>query len=157
MSIDSVRAFLDERAPDVVVIDQTASTATVAEAALALGVEPARIAKTIALKSGDTLLLVVARGDARIDNRKFKARFGQRPRMLDAETTERATGHPVGGVCPFGLATPISVYCDTSLNGFATVFPAAGSRTASVELSPARLVAITGAEGVDVCVVPERD
>lgn len=110
-----------------------------------------------ALKSGDTLLLIVASGDARIDNRKFKARFGQRPRMLDAETTERVTGHPVGGVCPFGLATPLPVYCDVSIEKFASVFPAAGSRTASVEMSPARLAEITGAEWVDVCVVPEAD
>lgn len=157
MTIDSVRAFLQTRAPDVVVIEQGASTATVAEAAHALGVEPGRIAKTIALKSGNDLLLVVARGDARIDNRKFKDRFGQRPRMLDAETTERATGHPVGGVCPFGLASPLPIYCDRSLEGFDSVFPAAGSRTASVELAPARLAEIAGAQWVDVCVVPERD
>jgi len=113
--------------------------------------------RRFALKSGDTLLLIVASGDARIDNRKFKARFGQRPRMLDAETTERVTGHPVGGVCPFGLATPLPVYCDVSIEKFASVFPAAGSRTASVEMSPARLAEITGAEWVDVCVVPEAD
>ncbi len=145
------------RAPDAVLIDQGASTATVAEAAQALGVEPARIAKTIALKSGDTLLLIVARGDARIDNRKFKARFGNRPRMLDAGTTERITGHPVGGVCPFGLATALPVYCDVSLRAFASVFPAAGSRTASVEVSPARLAEISGAEWVDVCGLPTTD
>lgn len=157
MSIDSVRAFLATRAPDVVLIDQGASTATVAEAAVALGVEPARIAKTIALKSGDALLLIVARGDARIDNRKFKARFGQRPRMLDAETTERITGHPVGGVCPFGLSTALPVYCDVSIEKFASVFPAAGSRTASVELTPSRLAEITGADWVDLCVVPTID
>lgn len=157
MSIDSVRAFLATRAPDVVLIDQGASTATVAEAARTLGVEPARIAKTIALSSGNAQLLIVASGDARIDNRKFKSRFGQRPRMLDTGTTERITGHPVGGVCPFGLATALPVYCDVSLKAFASVFPAAGSRTASVELSPARLAKITGAEWVDVCVVPTID
>lgn len=152
MSIDSVRDFLKSSAPDAVLIEQTASTATVAEAAQALGVEPARIAKTIALRSGDMLLLIVARGDARIDNRKFKARFGQRPRMLDVDTAERRTGHPVGGVCPFGLATALPIYCDISLEEFASVFPAAGSRTASVELNPARLAEITGAAWVDVCV-----
>ena len=157
MSIDSVRDFLKSSAPDAVLIEQTASTATVAEAAKALGVEPARIAKTIALSSGNAQLLIVASGDARIDNRKFKSRFGQRPRMLDADTTERVTGHPVGGVCPFALATPLPVYCDRSLEAFATVFPAAGSRTASVGLAPATLAAITGAEWVDVCVVPGVD
>ena len=157
MSIDSVRDFLKSSAPDAVLIEQTASTATVAEAAKALGVEPARIAKTIALSSGNAQLLIVASGDARIDNRKFKSRFGQRPRMLDADTTERVTGHPVGGVCPFALATPLPVYCDRSLEAFATVFPAAGSRTASVELAPATLAAITGAKWVDVCVVPGED
>ncbi len=157
MSIDSVRDFLKSSAPDAVLIEQTASTATVAEAARALGVEPARIAKTIALSSGNAQLLIVASGDARIDNRKFKSRFDQRPRMLDADTTERVTGHPVGGVCPFALATPLPVYCDRSLEAFATVFPAADSRTASVELAPATLAAITGAEWVDVCVVPGVD
>ena len=154
MSLESVRAFLAETAPDLKIIDQTASTATVAEAALALGVEPARIAKTLSVKVGDRVVLIVARGDARLDNRKTRDALGGKPRMLDAETVMELTGHMVGGVCPFGLATPLPVYCDISLRDFTTVFPAAGSRTASVEITPDRLAAITGAEWVDVCTPP---
>jgi prolyl-tRNA editing enzyme YbaK/EbsC (Cys-tRNA(Pro) deacylase) len=154
MSFESVRAWLAEHAPDIAIIDQGASTATVAEAAEALGVEPARIAKTLALRVGETVLLVVARGDARLDNAKSKAEFGGRPRMLDPEETLALTGHAVGGVCPFGLATALPVYCDVSLRDFATVFPAAGSRTSSVEVAPARLAELVSRRWVDVCKLP---
>ncbi len=155
MSFESARAWLAEHAPDIAVIEQAESTATVAEAAATLGVEPARIAKTLALRVGDAVMLVVARGDARLDNAKTKAAFGGRPRMLDAEETLARTGHAVGGVCPFGLATPLPVHCDVSIRDFATVFPAAGSRTASIEIAPDRLAALTGANWVDVCRLPE--
>lgn len=154
MSFESARAWLAEHAPDVAIIDQGASTATVAEAAEALGVEPARIAKTLALRVGETVLLVVARGDARLDNAKCKAEFGGRPRMLDPEEALALTGHAVGGVCPFGLATPLPVYCDVSLREFATVFPAAGSRTSSVELPPDRLAELVSQRWVEVCKLP---
>lgn len=155
MSAESVLAFLAEKAPDLSVIDQGASTATVIEAAAALGVEPARIAKTLSLRAGDRVVLVCARGDARLNNGKAKAALGAKPRMLGAEEVEAITGHPVGGVCPFGLATPLPVYCDISLRAFDTVFPAAGSRTASVEITPDRLAALTGAEWIDICTLPE--
>lgn len=154
MSFESARAWLAEHAPDIAIIDQGASTATVAEAAEALGVEPARIAKTLALRVGETVLLVVARGDARLDNAKCKAEFGGRPRMLDPEEALALTGHAVGGVCPFGLATPLPVYCDVSLREFATVFPAAGSRTSSVELPPDRLAELVSQRWVEVCKLP---
>jgi prolyl-tRNA editing enzyme YbaK/EbsC (Cys-tRNA(Pro) deacylase) len=155
LSAESAHAWLAAHAPELVVIDQSASTATVAEAAEALGVEPARIAKTLALRVGDTVLLVVARGDARLDNAKTKAAFGGRPRMLDPDETLALTGHAVGGVCPFGLATPLPVYCDSSLRAFATVFPAAGSRTSSVEVAPDRLAELVSQRWVDVCRLPE--
>lgn len=151
MSLDSVRAFLDREAPDIAIIDQGASTATVNEAALALGVEPGQIAKTLSVRIADKAVLIVARGDARLDNRKTKAIFGGRPRMLGAEEVEELTGHPVGGVCPFGLATPLAIYCDISLRDFDEVFPAAGSRTSSIRLTPERLAQLTAAEWVDVC------
>lgn len=154
MSFESARAWLAEHAPDIAIIDQGASTATVAEAAEALGVEPARIAKTLALRVGETVLLVVARGDARLDNAKCKAEFGGRPRMLDPEEALALTGHAVGGVCPFGLATPLPVYCDVSLRAFETVFPAAGSRTSSVELPPERLAELVSQRWIDVCKLP---
>ena len=151
MSLDSVRAFLAIHAPDIAIIDQGRSTATVAEAAETLGVQPGQIAKTLSVRLGETVVLIVARGDARLDNRKTKDEFGARPRMLGHEETEALTGHPVGGVCPFGLATPLPIYCDLSLRDFAMVYPAAGSRTASVALSPERLAELTVARWVDVC------
>lgn len=154
MSAASVRAFLAEHAPDIAVIDHGQSTATVAEAAATLGVVPARIAKTLSLRTPDGVVLVVARGDARLDNAKMKAAFGGRAKMLGGEEVLALTGHPVGGVCPFGLATPLPVLCDVSLKAFATVFPAAGSGTTSVEIAPERLGQIVGARWVDVCSPP---
>jgi len=155
MSEASARAFLAERAPDVTIIDQGVSTATVIEAAAALGVEPARIAKTLSLRVGDRVVLVCTRGDARLNNGKAKAALGAKPRMLSSDEVEAITGHPVGGVCPFGLASALPVYCDVSLKHFPTVFPAAGSRTTSVELTPDRLAALTGAAWVDICTLPD--
>ena len=154
MALEDVRAFLAQHAPDIAIIDQGASTATVAEAAETLGVDPGRIAKTLSVRLGDEVVLIVTRGDARLDNRKTKDQFGVRPRMLGHEETEALTGHQVGGVCPFGLRTPLPIYCDVSLNAFDTVFPAAGSRTASVEITPERLAQITNASWVDVCQPP---
>ena len=151
MSLDSVRDFLAQHAPDVPIIDQGRSTATVAEAAETLGVAPGQIAKTLAVRIGDAVVLIVARGDARLNNRKTKDAFGARPRMLGHEETEALTGHLVGGVCPFGLATPLRVYCDRSLRDFDLVYPAAGSRTASVALTPERLASLVSADWVDVC------
>jgi prolyl-tRNA editing enzyme YbaK/EbsC (Cys-tRNA(Pro) deacylase) len=151
MSLESVRDFLARHAPDLAVLDQGRSTATVAEAAQTLGVEPGQIAKTLSVRVGTQVVLVVARGDARLDNRKCKQAFGARPRMLGHEETEALTGHPVGGVCPFGLATPLPVYFDLSLKDFDMVYPAAGSRTASVALPPERLAALVAGAWVDVC------
>ncbi|GBH29865.1 YbaK/EbsC family protein [Sphingobium xenophagum] len=155
MSEASVRAWFAANAPDIAIIDQGVSTATVLEAAQALGVEPARIAKTLSLRVGDTVALVCTRGDARLHNAKAKAALGAKSRMLGADEVEAITGHPVGGVCPFGLAAPLPVYCDVSLQAFATVFPAAGSRTSSVELTPARLAQLTDAIWIDICTLPE--
>ncbi|TFI58377.1 YbaK/EbsC family protein [Sphingomonas parva] len=151
MSLESVRAWLSAYAPDLPIIETEASTATVLEAADALGVEPGRIAKTLAVRAGGETFLLVARGDARLDNQKAKAAFGGRPRMLGAEETLDLTSHPVGGVCPFGLSTPLPIYCDVSLRDFETVYPAAGSLNSSVEVSPERLAAIVSARWVDAC------
>ena len=155
MSLESARAWLGEHAPDLRLIEVEESTATVAEAAAALGVEPGRIAKTLAVRVGEEVVLIVARGDARLDNRKCKAAFGARPRMLGAEETLALTGHPVGGVCPFGLATPLSVYCDETLRDFDIVYPAAGSLNSSVEVTPQRLAALVAVGWVDACRLPE--
>jgi prolyl-tRNA editing enzyme YbaK/EbsC (Cys-tRNA(Pro) deacylase) len=151
MSLESVRAFLAEHAPDIAILELESSTATVALAAEGHGVEPGRIAKTLSLRIGDRVVLLVARGDARLDNRKAKAAFGGRVKMLAAEEVEALTGHPVGGVCPFGLATPLPVFCDQSLRAFDEVLPAAGSTHSAVRISPDRLAALTGAQWVDVC------
>src|SRR5919106_5817259 len=136
MSLESVRAWLAEHAPDLPLIEVEESTATVAEAAAALGVEPGRIAKTLAVRVDGATFLLVARGDARLDNAKTKAAFGGRPRMLGPEETLALTGHPVGGVCPFGLATDLPVYLDRSLEGYDLVYPAGGSLNTSVEVAP---------------------
>lgn len=151
MSLESVRAFFAEQAPDIAVIELERSTATVAQAAEGHGVLPAQIAKTLSLKVGERYVLVVARGDARLDNRKVKAVLGGKPRMLDAEEVVRVTGHPVGGVCPFGLAEPLPVYCDISLQAFDEVVPAAGSTHSAVRINPRRMAELVGAEWVDVC------
>jgi prolyl-tRNA editing enzyme YbaK/EbsC (Cys-tRNA(Pro) deacylase) len=151
MSLDSVRAFLAAKAPDIVIIELEKSTATVALAAEGHGVEPAQIAKTLSLRVGDQNLLVVTRGDARLDNKKAKAAFGGKVRMLSAEEVVAATGHPVGGVCPFGLATPLPVYCDASLKAFDEVVPAAGSTHSAVRISPLRMAELVNAAWVDVC------
>jgi prolyl-tRNA editing enzyme YbaK/EbsC (Cys-tRNA(Pro) deacylase) len=155
MSLESVRSWLAEHAPDLPLIEVKESTATVAEAAAALGVEPGRIAKTLAVRANGETFLLVARGDARLDNAKSKRELGARPRMLGAEETLALTGHPVGGVCPFGLAQPLPVYCDVSLRAFDIVYPAAGSLNTSVEVTPERLAALVGARWVDLCTLPE--
>ena len=154
MSLESVKAWLSANAPELHVIEGHGSTATVADAAETLGVEPGRIAKTLALRINGDVLLLVTRGDARLDNGKCKAAFGGRPRMLDAEETLARTGHPVGGVCPFGLSETLPVYLDLTLRDFATLFPAAGSRTASLEISPQRLSELMGGRWVDCCTLP---
>ena len=110
MSAEAVRAWIAQNAPDLEIITVDGSTATVATAAAALDVEPGQIAKTLAVRAGDHVFLLVTRGDARLDNRKCKAEFGDRPRMLGPEETLAVTGHPVGGVCPFGLANPLPIY-----------------------------------------------
>jgi prolyl-tRNA editing enzyme YbaK/EbsC (Cys-tRNA(Pro) deacylase) len=154
MSLASVRAWLAEHAPELRLIEVAESTATVAAAAAALGVAPARIAKTLAVRAGEETFLLVARGDARLDNAKTKAEFRARPRMLGPEETLALTGHPVGGVCPFGLARPIAVYCDVSIRAFDLVYPAAGSLNTSVEVAPQRLFELVATRWVDVCRLP---
>jgi len=157
MSFESVRAWLRAHAPDLTILETEVSTATVSEAAAALRVVPGQIAKTLALRVGDRPLLLVTRGDARLDNQKTKAAFAARPRMLDALETQTLTGHPIGGVCPFGLATPLPVYCDISLTAFDLVYPAAGSLNSSVCVAPAQLAALVGAEWIDISRLPEPD
>ena len=151
MSLETVRAFFQANASDIAVIETDASSSTVELAALAHNVEPAQIAKTICLNVRDTVLLVVTSGTARLDNRKVKDAFGGKGRMLGAEEVLAATSHPVGGVCPFGLPSPLPIYCDVSLRRFAEVVPAAGSTNSAVKIATDRLAALTNATWVDVC------
>jgi prolyl-tRNA editing enzyme YbaK/EbsC (Cys-tRNA(Pro) deacylase) len=153
MSLESVKAWLPEHAPDLRLIEVDDSTATVDTAAKALGVEPGRIAKTLAIRAGDHLFLLCTRGDARLDNRKCKDEFGARPRMLGPEETLEMTGHPVGGVCPFGLKNALPVYLDVSLKAFDVVYPAGGSLNTSVEVPTGRLFDLVGERWVDLCVL----
>jgi prolyl-tRNA editing enzyme YbaK/EbsC (Cys-tRNA(Pro) deacylase) len=154
MSIESVRAFFAEKAPDIAVIESQTSSATVALAAQAYGVEPDRIAKTLSLRLGDRVVLIVASGTSRMDNKKVKAMLGGKPKMLDANEVAEITGHEVGGVCPFGLKSPLQVYCDVSLRAYEVVVPAAGSTHSAVRIAPSRMAELVGAEWVDVCQEP---
>jgi prolyl-tRNA editing enzyme YbaK/EbsC (Cys-tRNA(Pro) deacylase) len=156
MTAETVRAWMAANAPDLPIIEVAASTATVDLAAEALGVEPGRIAKTLAVRVGERVVLVVAQGDARLDNRKSKDTFGARPRMLGPEETLALTGHPVGGVCPFGLATDLPVYLDRSLERWDVVYPAGGSLNTSVKVTPERLAALVSSGWVDVCRLPDE-
>lgn len=151
MTVEAVRAFLSAHAPDLEVVELEASTATVEMAARGHGVAPAQIAKTLSLRIKDRALLIVTCGDARLNNRKIKDVLGGKPRMLGADEVVSLTGHPVGGVCPFGLATPLPVYCDVSLKEFDEVVPAAGSINSAVRIAPERMAALVNAEWIDVC------
>jgi len=151
MSVESVRTFLAAHAPEIEIVELEGSTATVELAAKSHGVRPAQIAKTLSLRIKDRTLLVVTSGTARLNNRKIKDALGGKPRMLAADEVVAMTGHPVGGVCPFGLATPLPVYCDVSLKAFDEVVPAAGSINSALRIAPARLAELVKAQWVDVC------
>jgi prolyl-tRNA editing enzyme YbaK/EbsC (Cys-tRNA(Pro) deacylase) len=154
MSAESVRAWLAVHAPDLELIEAEDTTATVNDAARTLGVEPGQIAKSLAVRAGDHLFLLVTRGNSRLDNRKCKDAFGARPRMLGPEETLEVTGHPVGGVCPFDLPDGLAVYLDVSLQAYDTVYPAGGSLNTSVRVPTARLFALVGERWVDLCTLP---
>ena len=151
MSLQSVKAFFQQLELNLPIIELQVSTATVALAAEAHGVEPGQIAKTLAFRlNDDRVLLVVAKGDARIDHKKFKDAFGK-GKMLGLDEVVELTGHPVGGVCPFGLAQALPVYLDISLQTYEEVIPAAGSVNSAVRISPALMLKITNGQWVDVC------
>ena len=152
MSIDQARARLREAGLEDRIIEFTVSSATVALAAQALQCEPAHIAKTLSFEHGEGAILVVAAGDARIDNAKFKYRFGMKARMLSADRVEPLIGHGVGGVCPFGVKPGVPVYLDESLRRFGIVYPAAGTSSSAVRLTIDELERASACEGwVDVC------
>ena len=152
MAIEQVRTYLKQFNREEDIIEMETSTATTSGAAEALGVIPARIAKSISLRKGESAMLVVASGDMKLDNGKFKSRFGFKARMLSAEEAFRFTGHAVGGICPFALPENVEVYLDVSLRRFQTVFPACGSANSLIELTLEELnVYSKNCEWVDVC------
>ena len=131
MSIERARKYLQQFGRDGDIIETAASSATVELAASALGVEPARIAKTLSFMAKSGVILIVAAGDCKIDNRKYKELFGCKAKMLSPDEVLQYTGHDVGGVCPFGIPENVRVYTDVSLQRFRTVFPACGSSSSS--------------------------
>lgn len=152
MSLQAVQQYFAQHGREQDIVVHTQSTASVQEAADALGVHPAKIAKTLCFQEGDGAILVVAAGDTKIDNAKFKQAFGTKAKMLDAETVLAVTGHAVGGVCPFGLTTNVPVYIDESVKRFTTVNPACGSANSSIELTIDELYTFSQAQSfVDVC------
>ena len=156
MSIEAVREFFHSLGREQDILEFPVSSATVALAAEALGTAPARIAKTLSFMTADGPVLVVAAGDTKVDNRKFKDTFHCKATFLTPEQVLEYTGHPVGGVCPFALTTPVPVFLDESLRRYKTVFPAAGSVNSAIELTPSQLEALCeGSRWISVCKVPE--
>ena len=156
MSIEKGRAFFRQFGMEDRVLEFEVSSATVELAALAVGVEGARIAKTLSFKKDDSCILILAAGDARIDNRKFKDYFHMKAKMPTPDEVLELVGHPVGGVCPFGINDGIDVYLDESLKRFEAVFPAVGSGNSAIELNLEELFKYSGAIAwIDVCKLPE--
>ena len=152
MSTDKVKKYLSKWNLENRVKEFDVSSATVELAAQALGVEPERIAKTLAFENADGCIMIVTSGDAKIDNRKFKAEFSIKAKMLSFEDVEQKTGYKVGGVCPFDVNEGAVVYLDKSLERFSVVFPAAGTSNSAVELNLEELKMVTGCnEFIDVC------
>ncbi len=151
MTLESVKEQIDREGLNLKVLEMDMSTATVELAASALGVEPARIAKTMALRLKDRDVLIVAKGDVRIDNRKFKDCFNEKAKFISAEDLMEATGHPVGGVCPFGLNKKLDIYLDESLKVFDHVYPAAGEPNTCLKIDVDYLSDVTKGKWIDVC------
>jgi len=159
VSIESVKAYFEKWNREVDVMEFETSSATVDQAAETIGVIPARIAKTISFRGSEEIaILIVAAGDAKVDNKKFRQRFGFKPRMLSPDEVLEQTGHAIGGVCPFALKNDLEVYLDVSTQRFETLFPACGSTNSAIELTKEELFQYSSAiEWVDVCKGWEED
>ena len=151
MSIERVRAYFQEQGIADRILEFPVSSATVELAAQAVGVEGARIAKTLSFKLGDRVLLVVCAGDAKVDNRRYKDTFGGKASMLSHDEAAVLIGHAVGGVCPFAVNPGVEIFLDESLRRFRTVYPAAGSGNSAIELTMEELERYSGGSWVDVC------
>ncbi len=156
MSIEKVRAYFRSAGLEDRVMEFPVSSATVELAAQALGCEPCRIAKTLSFSVNGNPILIVTAGDTKIDNPKYKARFGTKAKMLTPDEAVTLIGHAVGGVCPFAVNEGVTVYLDESMKRFATVFPACGSSNSAIEMTMADLEQHSGYSAwVDVCKLPE--
>ncbi|MBP3476489.1 MAG: YbaK/EbsC family protein [Lachnospiraceae bacterium] len=156
MSIERVKAYFKKYNMEQRIIELQESSATVELAAQALGCEPARIAKSLSFMVADKPVLVICAGDVKVDNAKYKAKFGMKAKMLAPDEVENLIGHAIGGVCPFGIKEGVSVYLDESLKRFTTVFPACGSGNSAIELTIPELEQYSGyTEWIDVCKLRE--
>lgn len=152
MSVEKVREYLEQFGKDKDVLEMGESTATVELAARALCTEEARIAKSLSFYCDESAMIIVVAGDAKIDNKKYKEKFGFKAKMLAPEDTVNFTGHAIGGVCPFALPDNVSVYLDVSMKRFETMFPACGSSNSAIELTLDELEKLSGSkEWIDVC------
>lgn len=151
MSLNSVKQFFFEKDFNIEIMELEESSATVDLAASAIGVEPQYIAKTLAFKTPEKNILIVTSGNAKIDNRKYKDYFKAKAKMLNAQEVIEITGHPIGGVCPFGLRSKMEIYLDSTLKNFEYVYPAAGSPTCAIKLLVNELERLTEGEWIDVC------
>ncbi|MCF6464973.1 YbaK/EbsC family protein [Clostridium sp. Cult2] len=151
MTVKSVKKHIEEGELNLAIIEMDTSTATVKLAAKALGVQPGQIAKTMALRLKERDILIVAKGDVKIDNKKFRNYFKEKARFIKPDELEEATGHPVGGVCPFGLSKPLDIYLDISLKEFDYVYPAAGGINTCIKIEVDYLSEVTKGTWVDIC------
>ena len=155
MSYEKVKAYLDSRGYGDRAREFEVSSATVELAAQAVGVIPARIAKTLSFLVNDGCVLIVAAGDAKVDNAKYKAMFHTKAKMLTPDEAVELVGHAVGGVCPFAVNDGVEVYLDESLRRFEIVYPACGSANSAVEVTPEELQLLSGGQWADLCKLPE--
>lgn len=157
MSIEKVREYMKDFGYEDKILEFSVSSATVELAAKALNTEGARIAKTLSFLLDSGAILIVAAGDARIDNKKYKGLFHQKAKMLSPEQVDELIGHSIGGVCPFAVNEGVTVYLDESLKRFHTVFPACGSSNSAIELTIPELEKLSGyKEWVDISKLPEE-
>lgn len=150
MSVQSVKEYFEDNNLPLKIIETIEDTSTVEKAAKALGVQPDMIAKTLAFELKEKEILILTKGRAKTDNRKFKDYFKQKPKFVKYEKVEEVTGHPIGGVCPFGLPKKLDIYLDTSLKEFTTVYPAGGSPNSAVKIDVEYLAEVTKGIWIDI-------
>ena len=150
MSVQSVKEYFEDNNLPLKIIETIEDTSTVEKAAKALGVQPDMIAKTLAFELKEKEILILTKGRAKTDNRKFKDYFKQKPKFVKYEKVEEVTGHPIGGVCPFGLTKKLDIYLDISLKEFITVYPAGGSPNSAVKIDVEYLAELTKGIWIDI-------